>query len=94
MNDADAARSEAQYLLGHVVAVRFRDDRELLEDIMDELGRDDNLGISVHRLRSRVDKLARFATLLALRGCLRQQEMLGTATWYVRHRTRRYERYG
>ena len=68
------------HLARHVVIVCLSYDWKLFEDVMDELWRDDNLDLAVYRLRARVDELARFATLLALRGCLRQQEMLETAT--------------
>jgi hypothetical protein len=56
--------------VGYVLRISSRDDRILLEQVVDKLGCDDDLDLAVDGFGSGVDKLAGSAFLLGIRGCL------------------------
>ncbi len=65
-----------RHLCQHIVAVRSCNDRKLFKDIVNQLGRDDDLDLPIHGSRSWIDELTRLAALLVLSGGLCEKEVL------------------
>lgn len=60
-------RTPKAYLVRNIIAICLGYYGVLLEDVMHQLWCDDYLDLPIYRLRSRVDKLPGFATLLTFR---------------------------